>query len=192
MLSASRGERWSISVRLPRQPRGRCQPMNHRPSRYTRKFVEIHPTANRLNRRLSVKRQKKAMSSSPKPTKQELPERYPNEGVCHVQRPRHVDGTEGLCQPRHRQRASPESQVPFHNVLTSVDRMRSIPRPLAQFLPPPPRERRTRRSGHALPRACRLVPLTALGLALRRWGEFYTRCSEWHAASGTIPSLGWR
>ena len=50
------------------QAHGWCQPMSHRPSRYTRKLVDSHATASRLNRRLSVNRQKKAIRSSARPT----------------------------------------------------------------------------------------------------------------------------
>lgn len=68
MLSANRGDTWSTSVRFPRQPQGRCQPMSHNPARYTRKHVEIHATPIKLMFRRAVIRQKKAIRSSVCPT----------------------------------------------------------------------------------------------------------------------------
>ena len=68
MLSAGRGERCRRSVRFPRQPEGRCQPINQKPRRYKTKFVDSQATISRRDRRLTAKRQKKAISSSTRPT----------------------------------------------------------------------------------------------------------------------------
>ena len=71
------------------QPQGRCQPMNHSPARYTTKFVETHATANRLNRRLSVNRQKNGTKRSSSPAARGSPslevDHSSNECSCRVQ-----------------------------------------------------------------------------------------------------------
>jgi hypothetical protein len=70
------------------QPRGRRQPTNHSPARYTTKFVETHAIANRLNRRLPVNRQKNATKSSSSPAAQRSPslevDHSSNECSCRV------------------------------------------------------------------------------------------------------------
>ena len=68
MLSATWGEMWRASVRLPRQLHGRCQSIHQRPIRYTTKLVPIQATNPSASVCRLLKKQTIAITISATPT----------------------------------------------------------------------------------------------------------------------------
>lgn len=67
-VSAIRGEMRMASVRLPRQEHGRCQPIAHKPTRYTNKFAVNHATKIKPSCRDLPSKQILAITNSNTPT----------------------------------------------------------------------------------------------------------------------------